>query len=88
VILSIVQALYDNPIGSVVTQMETVTISPKYQVVIPKSVRDELDLKPGQKVMAMAWDGGVQFVPVASADELHGSLPGIDTNVSREPDRL
>jgi AbrB family looped-hinge helix DNA binding protein len=68
--------------------MDTVTLSPKYQVVIPKSVREELGLEPGQKLMAMAWKGAVHLVPVASADDLCGSLPGLDTTIEREPDRL
>ncbi len=67
--------------------METVTVSPKFQVVIPKSVREELALRPGTKMLAVVKDGCVQFVPIRSARELKGFLPGIDTTVPREEDR-
>jgi AbrB family looped-hinge helix DNA binding protein len=64
--------------------METVTISPKFQVVIPKSVRDQLGLVPGQKVLAMAHDGRVELIPVRPAQELRGILRGLDTRVMRD----
>jgi AbrB family looped-hinge helix DNA binding protein len=86
---SIAQSLYGfNQDDCVVSEMDTVTISPKYQVVIPKSVRDKLDLEPGQKVMVTEWDGIVHLVPVPTVDEAYGALPGLDTRVPREPDRL
>ena len=64
--------------------METVTISPKFQVVIPKSVREKLGLVPGQKVHAVAYRGRVEFLPVRPARELRGSLRGLDTNFERD----
>ena len=67
--------------------METVTISPKYQVVIPKSVRDRLKLKAGQQVQAIAYDDRIELVPVRPARSLRGSMKGIDTTVPRERDR-
>ncbi len=68
--------------------MATVTISPKFQVVIPKDCRDSLGLKPGQKVEAIAYGGRIQLVPVEPLEELRGFLAGIDTRVEREDDRL
>lgn len=68
--------------------MSTVTISPKFQVVIPKDCRDSLGLKPGQKVEAIVYGGRVQLVPVEPVEELRGFLAGIDTRVEREDDRL
>ncbi|MEI7815106.1 MAG: AbrB/MazE/SpoVT family DNA-binding domain-containing protein [Coriobacteriia bacterium] len=69
--------------------MDVVTISPKFQVVIPKQVRDQLHLVPGQKVQAVAYAGRVEFIPVRPARELRGILRGMDTNVSRdEQDRV
>ncbi len=67
--------------------METVTISPKYQVVIPKSIRDRLKLRPGQKVQAILYENRIELVPVRSPRELKGFLKGIDTDVPREGDR-
>ena len=68
--------------------MATVTISPKFQVVIPKDCREALGLIPGQKVEAIAYEGRLQLVPVEPIEELRGFLAGIDTRVDREEDRL
>lgn len=67
--------------------MEVVTISPKYQVVIPRSVRERLGLSPGQQVQVLASDGRVELIPLRPARELRGFLRGIDTTVERDPDR-
>ena len=68
--------------------MSVVTISPKYQVVIPKSVREKLALEPGQKVQAFAYEGRIELIPVRPLRELKGFLRGIDTEVEREDDRV
>ena len=68
--------------------MDTVTISPKYQVVIPKRIREGLDLRPGQKVQAIQYGDRVELVPVKSVRQMRGFLRGIDTDVPREADRL
>ena len=69
--------------------METVTISPKFQVVIPKDIRERLGLVPGQKVQAIAVGDRIEFLPVRPASELRGVLSGLDTRVFRdENDRL
>jgi len=68
--------------------MTAVTISPKFQVVIPKAIRDSLDLYPGQQVEVIQYDGRVEYVPVRSLESMRGFLAGIDTNVLREDDRL
>ncbi|MHB8764085.1 MAG: AbrB/MazE/SpoVT family DNA-binding domain-containing protein [Deferrisomatales bacterium] len=67
--------------------MELVTISPKYQVVIPKIIREHLGLVPGQKVQALAYGDRIELIPVRPAAELRGFLRGIDTTVEREEDR-
>jgi AbrB family looped-hinge helix DNA binding protein len=67
--------------------MDTVTISPKYQVVIPKTIRENLDLHPGQKVQALQYGERVELVPLKSAREMRGFLRGIDTSVPRDDDR-
>ena len=68
--------------------MDTVTISPKFQVVIPKRIRDGLNLRPGQKVQAIQYGDRVELVPVVPVKQLRGFLSGIDTDVPREVDRL
>lgn len=69
--------------------METVTISPKFQVVIPKSIREQLGLVPGQRVQAVAYGGRIEFLPIRPASELRGVLRGLDTRVLRdESDRV
>lgn len=68
--------------------MSTVTISPKYQVVIPKNARLKLGLRPGQKVEVLVYDGRVEFIPVRSVREARGLARGIDTSVPREGDRV
>ena len=64
--------------------METVTVSAKFQVVIPKSIRDRLKIRPGQKIQAIAYGGRVELVPVRSVKELRGSLEGMDASDPRE----
>ena len=69
--------------------MESVTISPKFQVVIPQKIRKMLGVKPGQKMRVMAYGNQIVFTPVRSITEARGSLKGIDTDVLREDeDRL
>ena len=68
--------------------MQTVTVSPKYQVVIPKSIRDALKLRPGQKMRVIEYDGRIELIPDRDISELRGFLKGIDTRIEREKDRV
>lgn len=68
--------------------MQAVTVSPKYQVVIPRNVRDSLHLRPGQKLQVVEYDGRIELVPDRPVKELRGFLKGINTNFQREADRL
>ena len=68
--------------------METVTISPKFQVVIPKAIRQRLGLSPGRKIQAIVYGDRIELIPVRPAVELRGFLQGIDTRVGREADRV
>ncbi len=68
--------------------MESVTISPKFQVVIPKQIRESLKLRPGQKVKAIQYDGRIELIPVVPMKSRRGFLKGIDTDVPREDDRV
>jgi AbrB family looped-hinge helix DNA binding protein len=68
--------------------MNVVTISPKFQVVIPRDIRDRLELEPGQKVQALIFGNHIEFIPLRPAREMRGFLRGLDTTVHRERDRL
>jgi AbrB family looped-hinge helix DNA binding protein len=68
--------------------METVTISPKFQVVIPKAIRTRLGLRAGQKIQAIVYQDRIELVPVRPARQLRGFARGIDTSVPREGDRV
>lgn len=68
--------------------MQTVTVSPKYQVVIPKEIRDTLRLRPGQKMRVIEYDGRIELIPDRDISELRGFIKGIDTHIDREEDRV
>lgn len=68
--------------------MNTLTISPKYQLVIPKAIRELLGLKPGQKVQAIAYDNRIELIPVRPIRRMRGFVRGMDTTVEREDDRV
>ncbi len=68
--------------------MDTLTISPKYQVVIPKKIREALHLAPGQKVQIIAYGDRIELIPVQPMGRMKGFLRGIDTDVPREGDRV
>ncbi len=76
---------YESEIDGVA--VETLTISPKFQVVIPKTIRESLGLSPGQKVQAVLYGNGIELIPLQPAKRLGGFLKGVDTTVPREPDR-
>ncbi|MBT5591512.1 MAG: AbrB/MazE/SpoVT family DNA-binding domain-containing protein [Gemmatimonadetes bacterium] len=67
--------------------MTTVTLSPKFQIVIPKQVRDLLQLAPGQKIEAIAYENRIELIPIRPIEQLRGALRGLDTTVERETDR-
>ncbi len=68
--------------------MQTVTVSPKYQVVIPRPVRDHLRLRPGQKMRVIEYAGRVELIPERDISELKGFVKGINTAFTREADRI
>jgi AbrB family looped-hinge helix DNA binding protein len=68
--------------------MQSVTVSPKYQVVIPKTMRDALNLHPGQKMQVIQYDGRIELIPERDIKELRGFLKGINTEFKREVDRV
>lgn len=68
--------------------MTTVTISPKFQIVIPRAIRESLGLQPGQKVQAIQYENRIELIPLKPIQEARGFLKGIDTTVERERDRV
>lgn len=64
--------------------MEAVTISSKYQVVIPRAVREKFNLKPGQKLVFIPYKGTLRVVIVPSVEEARGMLKGLNTDNIRE----
>ena len=68
--------------------MQTVTVSPKFQVVIPKKVREALNLRPGQRMQVIEHEGRIEFIPERDLKELRGFLKGINTEFKREGDRV
>ncbi len=68
--------------------MNTVTLSPKFEVVIPKAIREILKLKPGQKIQAIVYQNRIELIPVRSAKDIRGFIKGIDTKIEREGDRV
>jgi len=68
--------------------METVTLSPKYQVVIPQSIREKMGLEPGEKMQVLQYQDRIEFIPRRRLKEMRGFLKGLDTSVPREGDRL
>ena len=71
-----------------VIDMETVTLSPKFQVVIPQAIREALHLVPGRKLQVLRYSDRVEFIPVRPMKQMRGFLRGMDTTLSREADRL
>ncbi len=68
--------------------MDTTTVSPKFQVVIPLRVRRALGIRPGQKIQVIPYEGRIELIPVRPLKQARGFLQGIDTKVEREDDRV
>jgi len=68
--------------------MQTVIVSPKYQVVIPKVIREAMQLRPGQKLRIIEYEGRIELIPDRDISELRGFLKGINTGFVREDDRI
>lgn len=67
--------------------MEMVTVSPKFQVVIPLKVRQALGIKPGHKVQVIQYRDRIELIPLQPIETMRGFLKGIDTSIECEPDR-
>ena len=68
--------------------MVTVKISPKYQVVIPKEIRNRMEIKPGQQMQLIQKGEKLEFIPLKDIKEMKGFLKGIDTEIERDKDRI
>lgn len=68
--------------------MTAVTVSPKYQIVIPKDIRESMGIVSGQKVQIMSYQGRIELIPLKPMQDMKGFLKGIDTTITREKDRI
>jgi len=66
----------------------SVTVSPKYQVVIPKAVRESMGIVSGQKIQMLTYGNRIELIPIQPMKKLRGFLRGIDTSVERDSDRV
>ncbi|MBP7831040.1 MAG: AbrB/MazE/SpoVT family DNA-binding domain-containing protein [Kiritimatiellae bacterium] len=64
--------------------MSTVTLSPKYQVVIPRSVRERIRLQPGEQLQVISFDDRIELVPVRPMRKMKGFLKGLDATFTRD----
>jgi AbrB family looped-hinge helix DNA binding protein len=68
--------------------METVTLSPRFEVIIPPAIREALHLTAGEQLRVLHYADRVEFIPVRPARQMRGFLRGMDTTIDREADRL
>jgi AbrB family looped-hinge helix DNA binding protein len=68
--------------------MTAVTVSPKYQVVIPKEVRESLEIYPGQKIQVLTYQNRIELIPIKPMKKMRGFLKGINMKVIRDKDRV
>ncbi len=73
--------------ATAIDPMPAVRVSPKFQVVIPREVREAMQIEPGQQVEVLAYDHRIELIPVRPMPEMRGYLAGIDTSVERDADR-
>ncbi len=64
--------------------MDVVTLSPKFQVVIPQKVREALSLAAGTKFQVITYDGKIEFIPVMEMSKARGFISLSDTRISRD----
>ena len=68
--------------------MTAVTVSPKFQVVIPKDIREAMGIYSGQKVQILTYQNRIELIPLKPMKEMRGVLKGISTDIARDDDRL
>jgi len=68
--------------------MNVVTVSPKFQIVIPRAVRESLGIRAGEKVCVMEYDGRIALIPIKPMKKMRGAFKGIETAIERDADRV
>jgi len=68
--------------------MQTVTVPPKFQVVIPRHLRESMHLRPGQKLQVVEYQGRIELIPDREISDLRGFVKGINTDFEREKERV
>jgi len=68
--------------------MTTVTVSPKFQIVIPKNIRESMGIISGQKVQMLTYRNRIEVIPIKPMKKMRGFLKGLDTEVKRDRDRI
>jgi len=66
----------------------TVTVSPKFQVVIPREVRESLGLRPGARLQVFVFGDRIELIPIRKLSRMRGFLKGINTDIPRDEDRV
>ena len=68
--------------------MNTVTVSSKFQVVIPKEIREDIGVKAGTKMEVITYGNRIELVPIQPIKDLKGRFKGINTEIQRDEDRI
>ena len=68
--------------------MRVITVSPKFQIVIPKDVRESMGIISGQKVQMLTYCNRIELIPIKPMNKMKGFLKGLDTEVTRDKDRI
>ena len=68
--------------------MTAVTVSPKFQIVIPKDVRESMGIVSGQKVQVLTYRNRIELIPIRPMKKMKGFLKGLNTEVKRDKDRI
>ncbi len=68
--------------------MDTVIVSPDFQIEIPQQARESLGIEPGQKIQILLYNNRIEFIPIKPMSQMRGFLAGIDTTIDREEDRI
>lgn len=68
--------------------MNLISVSPKYQMTIPKEIRKNIDIQPGEKIQVILYKNRIEYIPVKSINNLRGFLKGMNSSLDREEDRI
>jgi len=79
---------FNNEINDMRIDMNSVKVSPKFQIVIPRQIRESMNIKPGETMQVFELEGRIEVVPVRSIRSMRGRYGGIDTTVERDGNRL